>query len=105
MNNDLKLIAKSYDRAIELGKKGIDLYKELPVYIKNDPDFINFETARANGLDSDSGCHEIKKYLSPTRDMKFVDLGCCLNLMFKGYDKWPSTYYGVDKRRNDKASS
>lgn len=28
--------------------------------------------------------------------MKFIDCGCCLNLMFKGYDKWPSMYYGVD---------
>ncbi|WP_097013991.1 class I SAM-dependent methyltransferase [Anaerocolumna aminovalerica] len=28
--------------------------------------------------------------------MKFIDLGCCLNLMFRGYDSWPSEYYGVD---------
>ena len=26
----------------------------------------------------------------------FIDLGCCLNLMLKGYDKWPSKYHGVD---------
>lgn len=32
----------------------------------------------------------------PNSNMKFVDLGCCLNLMFRGYDKWPSEYYGVD---------
>lgn len=28
--------------------------------------------------------------------MRFIDLGCCLNLMFAGYKDWPSTYYGVD---------
>lgn len=28
--------------------------------------------------------------------MKFIDLGCCLNLMFAGYKDWTSTYYGVD---------
>ncbi len=28
--------------------------------------------------------------------MNFIDLGCCLNFMFRGYDKWPSIYYGVD---------
>lgn len=28
--------------------------------------------------------------------MKFIDLGCCLNLMFNGYDQWASTYHGVD---------
>ena len=28
--------------------------------------------------------------------MKFIQLGCSLNLMLKGYDKWPSIYHGVD---------
>lgn len=38
----------------------------------------------------------IRAYLSPKENMKYVDLGCCLNLMFRGYNEWPSTYYGVD---------
>lgn len=62
----------------------------------NDPYYPIFQRARIEGLDSDSGCKEIKDYLSPNKNIKFVDLGCCLNLMFKGYDVWPSTYYGVD---------
>lgn len=45
---------------------------------------------------SDSGRKEIRDYLSPNPNMKFIDLGCCLNLMFNGYDQWNSTYYGVD---------
>ncbi len=49
-----------------------------------------------DGMLSDSGRQEIKDYLSPTIDMNFIDLGCCLNLMFRGYDNWPSIYYGVD---------
>lgn len=44
----------------------------------------------------DSGNQEIIDYLSPTKEMNYIDLGCCLNLRFRGYDNWPSTYYGVD---------
>ncbi len=89
-------VAKSYDKSITLGRKGIDLYKDLPDYLKKDPDYPVFEKARAEGSHSDSGRKEVRDYLSPDRCMKFVDLGCCLNLMFNGYDRWPSTYYGVD---------
>lgn len=96
MKNQLELVAKSYDNSIEFGKMGIDLYKDLPEHIINDPDYPIFQKARMEGLDSDSGRKEIRDYLSPNKNAKFIDLGCCLNLMFKGYDEWPSTYHGVD---------
>lgn len=94
MENQLEQVAKAYDRCIDLGRKGIDL--EYPEYIINDPDYPLYLKATTEGLDSDSGSKELRDYLSPTVNMNFVDLGCCLNLMFRGYDKWPSTYYGVD---------
>lgn len=93
MENHLELIAKSYDKTIELGKKGIDLYNDLPEYITKNPNYQNWKQECAHG---DSGCNDIMEYLLPRSEMKFVDLGCCLNLMFRGYDTWPSTYYGVD---------
>lgn len=93
MNNQLELVAKSYDKGIEFGKKGIDLYNDLPDHITNDPDFHLWKHDNMNG---DSGSEEIKDYLSPQTNMKFIDLGCCLNLMFQGYDTWPSTYHGID---------
>jgi SAM-dependent methyltransferase len=93
MENQLELIAESYDKAIEFGKRGIDLYNDLPEYITNDPDFQKWKQEYVHG---DSGCKEIKEYLLPHTNMKFIDLGCCLNLMFRGYDKWPSTYHGID---------
>jgi SAM-dependent methyltransferase len=93
MENQLELIAKSYDKAIEFGKRGIDLYNDLPEYITNDPDFQKWKQEYVHG---DSGYKEIKEYLLPHTNMKFIDLGCCLNLMFRGYDKWPSTYHGID---------
>lgn len=96
MENQLELVEKSYDKAIEFGKRGIDLYKDLPEHITNDPDYPIFQKWEMEGVPADSGRKEIRDYLSPNTNMKFIDLGCCLNLMFRGYDKWPSTYHGVD---------
>ncbi len=39
VKNQLESIADTYDKAIDLGRKGIDLYKDLPEYITNDPDY------------------------------------------------------------------
>jgi ubiquinone/menaquinone biosynthesis C-methylase UbiE len=95
MKNQLEMVAKSYDRGIDLGRKGIDLYKNLPEVITSDPDYIKYKAELECGSEG-SGAKEISEYLLPNSNMKFVDLGCCLNLMFRGYDKWPSEYYGVD---------
>lgn len=94
MEKQLEMVAKAYDRGIDLGRKGIDL--KYPEYITNDPDYLLFLKATTEGLDSDSGSKEVRDYLSPTVNMNYIDLGCCLNLMFRGYDEWPSTYSGVD---------
>lgn len=94
MEKQLELVAKAYDKGIVLGRKGID--SKYPEYITNDPDYPLFLKATTEGLDSDSGSKEVRDYLSPAVNMNYVDLGCCLNLMFRGYDEWPSTYYGVD---------
>lgn len=95
MESKLDIIAKSYDKTIEYGRKGIDLYKDLPEYIVNDLDYAKWKAELEYGTFG-SECEKIKDYLLPNVNMKFIDLGCCLNLMFKGYDKWLSTYYGVD---------
>jgi Methylase involved in ubiquinone/menaquinone biosynthesis len=96
MKTQLELVAKSYDRGIGLGRKGLDSYQNFPEHITNDPDYPLFQKARAEGLDSDSGSAAVKEYLSPSSNMKFVDLGCCLNLVSYRYNEWPSLYYGVD---------
>ncbi|WP_040948967.1 class I SAM-dependent methyltransferase [Gorillibacterium massiliense] len=96
MDNQLELVSKSYDKAIDFGRKGIDLYEDLPEHITNHPDYPLFQRLKIEGELSDSGRKEIKDYLSPDTNMNFIDLGCCLNLMFNGYDKWLSTYHGVD---------
>lgn len=99
MEKQLKLIGESYDRTIEFGKKGVDLYEDLPEYITNDPQYAIFQKWKTENTLSDSGRKEIKDYLSPHTHMNFIDLGCCLNLMFRNYDKWDSIYHGVDISR------
>ena len=96
MKEQLDLIAKSYDKGIDLGRKGIDSYDNFPAYITSHPNYPLFEQMRMNETLSDSARKEIVEYLSPKAGMKFIDLGCCLNLMFCGYKDWSSLYYGVD---------
>lgn len=96
MRNQLELVAKSYDKTIDLGRRGIDPYDNLPEFIKNDPGYPLFQKMREEQSLSDSGRQEIVDYLSPASGMNFIDLGCCLNLMFCGYKDWASTYHGVD---------
>lgn len=43
MENQLEQIAKSYDRGIDLGRKGIDSYKKFPSYITNHPNYSLFQ--------------------------------------------------------------
>jgi SAM-dependent methyltransferase len=99
MQTQLEQVAKSYDDAIHWGRKGVDLYQRLPPSITSRPDYPLFQRMQAEDGLSDSGRPQIKAFLSPTAGLRFVDLGCCLNLMFRGYDRWPSTYYGVDISR------
>lgn len=96
MLNQLELIAKSYDRHImEHGKKEALSYDNLPDYITKNPDYAKYRASAEYGAGGSENT-EIRNYLQPDRNKKFIDLGCCLNLMLKGYDQWPSLYYGVD---------
>ena len=96
MKSQLELVAKSYDKGIDLGRKGIDSYENLPPHITNHPNYPLYLKMRMDETLSDSSQNEIVEYLLPQDGMRFIDLGCCLNLMFRGYKDWPSTYYGVD---------
>ena len=99
MKNQFEWIAESYDKGVDYGRQGISLYDDLPDHITNNPDYIIYKKVTENlepSAHGDSGCKTMKEYLSPAQNMKFIDLGCCLNLMFNGYDQWASTYHGVD---------
>jgi ubiquinone/menaquinone biosynthesis C-methylase UbiE len=96
LKDHLKAIAKSYDKAIDSGLKGINAYNQLPKFITDDPKFELFRRMQREGELSDSNRKEIYSFLSPEKGMRFIDLGCCLNLMFSGYSDWKSVYHGVD---------
>lgn len=72
--DQIEAIAKSYDLGIDLGRKGIDLYENLPEEITNHPNYMLFEKMQKDGNLSDSGRKEILNYLLPEKDMKFIDL-------------------------------
>jgi len=96
MEKHLEVIAKSYDRHfIDYGKKDAPSYDNLPDYITGNPDYLY------RIKENESDWEEVRRkklydFLSPALGMNFIHLGCSLGLRFKGYDKWPSTYYGVD---------
>ena len=99
MENHIELVAKSYDRHIfDYGKSDALSYDDLPDYITNNPDYPAWKAERENGIEGSEPI-DIKGYLSPAKGMNFIHLGCNLSLRLKGYDKWPSTYFGVDISR------
>jgi len=96
MSSQLEQIAKSYDRHfIEYGKKDCLGYDNLPDYITGNPEYPAWKAELENGMEGGEPIN-IREYLSPSQGMEYISLGCSLNLIFKGYDKWPSTYHGVD---------
>jgi len=96
IENQLEQIAKSYDRHIfEHGKEDGLSYDNLPDYITSHPDYPH--RVKENESDwEEVRRKKLRDYLSPAKNMNFIHLGCNLSLMLKGYDKWLSTYYGVD---------
>ena len=95
LDNTLQSIAVSVDRTIQSGREGVNPYCTLPEAITNHPAYPQY-LKNQSARNQDSGRKEIVEFLAPQRGMKFVDLGCCLNLIDNGYALWPSKYYGVD---------
>jgi len=96
IENQLEQIAKSYDRHfIEYGNKDALSYDNLPKYITGNPDYLHKQNEQDSDWE-DVRRKKLKDYLSPAKGMNFIHLGCNLSLRLKGYDKWPSTYFGVD---------
>jgi len=96
MEKHLQTIAASYDRHFIYHGKDEDLcYDKLPDYITNHPDYPHRQAENASDWE-EVRREKLHEYLSPAAGMNFIQLGCALSLRFRGYDKWASTYYGVD---------
>ena len=95
MEKKVEIVSKSYDKTIELSRKGIFQYGNLPNYITENPMYPLYQKMLLDS-NSDSGSRLIKEFLEPKQGMKFIDIGCCLNLIDKNYQIWDSLYYGID---------
>ncbi len=95
LKKQLDRIRKAYDLAAEQYKKRIDPIDSVPEEFRNSQDFKVFMKETGPSL-TGSSAPDIKEYLNPKTNMRFLDVGCCGNLATYRLDKWPSTYYGVD---------
>lgn len=92
----ISTVQASYDEDIQRGPEVNNAYSHPPDYIANDPDYqiyrdtLNRSTVQGNNREI--VCH----FLKPSRGHRFVDLGCGLDLILRGYGKWQSEYYGID---------
>ncbi len=92
MSRQIEKIRKAYDLTVTQFKKGIDVYAAIPESIKEMPGYTEITA----GQENNSNAADIKHYLAPRKGMRYLDAGCCANLVNYRFDKWPSLYYGVD---------
>jgi SAM-dependent methyltransferase len=93
INQQLKKIREAYDLTVVQYQKGINPFDNIPEEIINSS---GFKAIMADKDKMNSGAPDIKDYLNPKSGMRFLDAGCCANLVNYRLDKWQSTYYGVD---------
>jgi SAM-dependent methyltransferase len=92
MGSHLEKIRRAYDLTAEQYAKGIITYGAVPEHIQN---MRGYREIVHNPL-MGSNAPDIKEYLKPGRDLRFLDAGCCANLANYRLDRWLCTYYGVD---------
>ncbi|KPK64519.1 hypothetical protein AMJ83_02080 [candidate division WOR_3 bacterium SM23_42] len=92
VKEQLEGIRKAYDLTVEQYMKGVDPLDSVPDEIANLPGYAEI----TNNTDLCSGAPDIKEYLHPEKGMRYLDAGCCANLVIHRLHRWPSVYYGVD---------
>lgn len=92
MKERIGKISASYDRTVEFGSRGIDLYADLPDWITALPAFREF--SEATGCGSDHAA--IRHFLDPRPGSRFLDMGCSANIITHRLYEWPSEYFGID---------
>ena len=95
MNNiqkQIKIIKSSYNQTFDNYIKGISDLDLLPENFKNSKEFKKLTKIQK----CSSNNPDIKKYLNPKKEMKFLDVGSNVNLISYKLYNWPSIYYGID---------
>ena len=91
----LKRIRAAYDSTVRDFKAGINPLASVPKKFKKSKAFKSF-LKETDPLVTGSSAPDIIDFLQPMLGMNCLDVGCCANLATKRFDKWPSTYYGID---------
>jgi len=91
MDKQLNRIRKAYDLTVMQHKKGINPLDNIPEEIKKSL-FYQFLMAGTG----DSAAPDIKEYLAPSPEKRFLDVGCSANIVNYRLDLWTSVYYGID---------
>jgi ubiquinone/menaquinone biosynthesis C-methylase UbiE len=91
----LARIRTAYDSTVRDFKAGINPLGNVPKKFKNSKAFKSF-LKEIDPIVTGSSAPDIKDFLQPKLGQKCLDVGCCANLATKRFDKWPSTYYGID---------
>lgn len=93
MDRQLDRVRKAYDLTVEQYNKGINSLDDVPEEIKNSPFYTSLIADRRI---LSSAAPDIREYLTPKHGMRFLDVGCCANIVNYHLDRWPSIYYGID---------
>lgn len=88
-------IRTSYDLTVRDFKEGINPFAAVPKKFKRSKAFKSF-LKETDPFITGSSAPDIKNFLDPKSGMNCLDAGCCANLATKRFDKWQSTYYGID---------
>ena len=91
----LNVISKAYDKTVHDHSKGIENENLLPDEFQNSERYKKLQQSlKTDSFSSDNPT--VFEYLNPKKNMKFLDVGSCANLICKKLHEWPSMYYGVD---------
>jgi SAM-dependent methyltransferase len=94
MDKQLDRIRKAYDLTVHQYESGIDPLNGVPDDLRLDPDFQTFVEEAGDACHG--GAPDVRAYLNPGPEMRFLDVGCAAGLKTHHLHEWASTYYGVD---------
>ena len=94
-STQLGKIRDAYDTTVRDFLAGVNPLTAVPNKFKNSRAFKAF-IKEAGPEITGSSAPDIKEFLEPGPGMNCLDAGCCANLATKRFDKWPSTYFGID---------
>jgi SAM-dependent methyltransferase len=94
MEQQLARIRQAYDLTVDQYEEGVDPLEDVPVELKDAPEFRAFMDEAADWCNS--GSPDVREYLDPSSGLRFLDVGCAASLKVHRMHDWPSTYYGVD---------